>query len=313
MLNFSDIPTLSAYKKFMINTEVSDTFKKLLEEQSFEDREKLKNIYLCAEYAHKWQKRKSGEDYIIHPVSVAVNLWNQFHDFNLTAAWLLHDAVEDCDEIELSDIQEKFWDDIAFLVDSVTKNSETLLWSDKTFKNKLNKLLYAWMMDIRCFLLKLADREDNIKTLSNLPPDKQVRMAFETQAIFAPLESILDFKQSQTIEIVERNFYKFLKYEKIENSFQLKNNLVRKTYKNLWNESFESVYKHSNNVTWQINDKKILEELVKIPDIDEKIETVSIENWESDYFIFQFKFKKWEIFNKKIPLDISNVYSFRKI
>ena len=84
-------------------------------------------------------------------------------------------------------------------------------------------------------------------------------------------------------------------------------------YKNLSDESFESVYNHSGNVTWQINDKKILEKLVEIPDIDEKIEIISIENWERDYFIFQFKFKKWEILNKKIPLDVSNVYSFRKI
>ncbi len=297
----------------MLYTKKLDVFSQILETQSGENKSLLSQAYECAKYAHKNQKRKSWEDYIVHPVSVAIRLWEKFYDLNLTIAWLLHDAAEDCEDISISDIEKQFWTDVAFLVDSVTKNSDTLIRTNKTFQKKIDKLLYAWMMDVRCFLLKLADREDNIKTLSILPDDKQVRMAFETQAIFSPLDWVMDFWNTQTLENIKENFYWFLKSENIDNSLQLKDNLIKKTYKNLSDESFESVYNHSGNVTWQINDKKILEKLVEIPDIDEKIEIISIENWERDYFIFQFKFKKWEILNKKIPLDVSNVYSFRKI
>ncbi len=291
--------------------ELSEKFEDIVKQQpSTHLQEKLRKIYNYAVFAHKWQKRKSGEDYITHPISVSINLWEQFQDFDLVCAWLLHDAVEDNESVLIEHIYEKFWYDIAFLVDSVTKNTKHLHWTTLIFDRKIDKLIFAGINDVRCFLLKIADRDDNLKTLWNLKAHKQVRMAFETQAIFTPLEKILKFPKLTSIENAQTNLDLYLKKENISSYSELKDTLIRQTYTHFTDECFESVYKHSNNVTWQINDRKILDRLLKIPKIDEKIEIISMESWEKDHFIFHFKFKKWEILNKRIPLDIGNTYSF---
>lgn len=292
--------------------DLTNQFNSIVELQSPELQKKLQEIYEYAVYAHKWQKRKSWEDYIVHPISVAINLWNKFQDFDLVCAWLLHDSVEDNDSIFISDIYEKFWYDIAFLVDSVTKNSKNLYGTELSFERKMDKLMYAGMKDVRCFLLKLADREDNLKTLGNLKAHKQVRMAFETQAIFTPLEIILKFPRLNSILESRKNLESYLVREWIETHNELKDSLIRQTYTHFTDECFETVYQNSNNVTWQINDRNMLDELLQSPNIDEKIEAISMESWENGHFIFQFKFKKWEVLNKKIPLEIGNTYSFGK-
>ena len=207
--------------------DLTKQFNSIVNLQSPELQKKLKEIYEYAVHAHKWQKRKSGEDYIVHPISVAIQLWNKFADFDLVCAWLLHDTVEDNDTIFISDIYEKFWYDIAFLVDSVTKNSKNLYGTDLTFERKMDKLMYAGMKDVRCFLLKLADRDDNLKTLWNLKAHKQVRMAFETQAIFTPLEIILKFRRLNSISTLRTNLQLYLAKESIETHNELKDSLIR--------------------------------------------------------------------------------------
>ena len=180
--------------------DLSLRFNDILSSLNEKERAFLLSVYNFAYDAHLGQKRKSGEDYFIHPLAVGISLHDKFWDQQLTCAWLLHDTVEDNPEICIKDIYLNFWFEIWYLVDSVTKNKQKFYWEEFIFERKIDKFLFWWMNNIKCFLLKLADRDDNMKTLTNLKDNKQVRMAFETQAIFSPLEIIIWFHSIKSIE-----------------------------------------------------------------------------------------------------------------
>jgi len=153
----------------------------------------IQEAYNYAKNKHKGQLRKSGEEYIIHPLSVAIILSNLHTDYVTIIAGLLHDVLEDTDTT-LDDIKNKFGEEVALLTDGVTKlgkykfegiNKET----DKIEAQAKNyqKMLLAMAKDIRVIIVKLSDRLHNIRTLEFLPPEKQSRIAMETMEIYAPL------------------------------------------------------------------------------------------------------------------------------
>lgn len=274
------------------------------------ERSLLDLAYHFTENAHQWQLRKTWEPYFYHPIQTSINLWEKFKDIPLMLAWLLHDTVEDNPDISIEDIYAEFWSEVGFLVDSVTKNTPRLYKNPQKFEKKIDKFLYAGFQDIRCYLLKLADRADNIKTIQNLKDNKQVRMAFETQAIFTPLEHLLNYKNIMSIQEAKDNFHTLIQENNIQNFSELKNFLTRQTFQNFSNECFDAVYRNSGNVAWKINDKKMLNNLLEIHNINEKIEVLSIESNAFDDFAFTFQFKKWQIMNNSIKLEIWNTYSF---
>ena len=145
--------------------------------------------------AHDGQKRKSGEPYIVHPILVAAITAAFSNDETMVQAALLHDVVEDT-PFDIEDLREEFGDDVAHLVEGLTKiveirdeelapsgSDERLINSALTFR----KMLIASIKDIRVLVIKLCDRLHNMLTLDALPPQKQKRIAEETLVVYAPI------------------------------------------------------------------------------------------------------------------------------
>ncbi|MFH1652063.1 MAG: bifunctional (p)ppGpp synthetase/guanosine-3',5'-bis(diphosphate) 3'-pyrophosphohydrolase [Chloroflexota bacterium] len=155
----------------------------------------LESAYRFAAEAHHGQLRKSGEPFLEHPVKTAIILAELQLDASSLAAALLHDIPEDCG-ISIADIKARFGDEVAMLVDGVTKLGKVPLATPGAVPGSvqaenLRKMLVAMAEDLRVVFIKLADRLHNMRTLAALPPDKQRAIARETMEIFAPLANRL--------------------------------------------------------------------------------------------------------------------------
>ncbi len=153
---------------------------------SAEDLQRIKDAYALAEQAHEGQKRKTGQPYIIHPIAVANIAAEELElDANTVIAAFLHDVVEDT-PYTVEDIRERFGDDVAFLVDAVTKRKKEKYKNTKQVDN-YKQILDSVHYDIRALLVKLSDRLHNMRTLEGMRPDKQMKIAGETDFFYAPL------------------------------------------------------------------------------------------------------------------------------
>ena len=151
--------------------------------------------FLFATEAHEGQTRTSGEPYLTHPLAVARLLAELGLDPVAVTAAFLHDIPEDT-EFALSDVEERFGEDVAKLVDGVTKLGKfsTLTHEEQQAEN-IRKMFLAMAEDIRVVLIKLADRLHNMRTLGALPIEKQQRIARQTAEIYAPLAERLGIWQ----------------------------------------------------------------------------------------------------------------------
>ena len=152
------------------------------------DLEKITAAYELANEAHKGVKRSSGEPYITHPIAVADILLDFCMDTDTICAALLHDVVEDT-EVPLETLRKKFGEDVANLVDGVTKIGQIPLNTTKEEQQAENirKILIAMSKDIRVIIIKLADRLHNMRTIMYRPPEKQRKKALETMNFYAPI------------------------------------------------------------------------------------------------------------------------------
>jgi len=166
---------------------IGDITSAILEYHPEADTGLVDRAYQFAAAAHEGQKRRSGDPYVSHPLSVAGVITELKLDVASVCAGLLHDAVEDT-STTIEELTEHFGQEVAFLVDGVTKLGK-LPFSTREERQAENfrKMLLAMARDIRVILVKFCDRLDNMRTLSPLPPEKQERIAAETMQIYAPL------------------------------------------------------------------------------------------------------------------------------
>ena len=173
-------------------TPPEELFKQLIETirryHPSSDTSLVEKAYAIADNAHKDQKRKSGEPYIIHPLCVAIILAELELDKETIVAGILHDVVEDT-VMSTEEIAKEFSEEIALLVDGVTKLTQLDLSQDKIEiqAENLRKMFLAMAKDIRVILIKLADRLHNLRTMQYQTPAKQIEKSRETMDIYAPI------------------------------------------------------------------------------------------------------------------------------
>ena len=168
--------------------EIAGILAKIAKFHPNDDLSLVEAAYAYACEAHKGQVRKSGEPYIIHPISVAQTLADLMLDATTIAAGFLHDSVEDNEAITVDVVRQKFGAEVALLVDGVTKLSRLDFTSkEEQQAESLRKMFLAMGKDIRVVLIKLADRLHNMRTLKFQKPERQVPIAKETLDVYAPL------------------------------------------------------------------------------------------------------------------------------
>ncbi|SHE27043.1 RelA/SpoT family protein [Alkalibacter saccharofermentans] len=166
---------------------INKLIEKVLSYNKDADIETIKRAHAIAVGAHEGQKRVSGEDYIIHPMEVALILAELQLDVPTITAAILHDVIEDT-SYPFEDMKEVFGDEIADLVDGVTKISKLEFKSkEEQQAENLRKMIIAMAKDIRVIMIKLADRLHNMRTLKYMPEDKQKAKAQETLDIYSPI------------------------------------------------------------------------------------------------------------------------------
>lgn len=181
----------------IIEERADRVFKVMAGRVSDEDMERIRAAFEMARKAHASQKRKTGEPYILHPIAVAnIAAEELMLGANPVIACFLHDVVEDTD-YTIDDIQARFGYDVAFLVRVVTKKPTKDYELSKQLDN-YRQLLNSMQYDIRAILVKLADRLHNMRTLESMKPEKQMKIAGETDYFYAPLANRLGLYNIKT-------------------------------------------------------------------------------------------------------------------
>ena len=180
-----------------------------------ENIELIQKAYDFAYEHHKGQFRKSGEPYVIHVIQVANTLALMHCGPKTIATGLLHDTVEDCQGVTTDTITELFGQEIATLVDAVTKIGAIKFKDEEEYlASNHRKLFIAMAKDIRVILIKLADRLHNMRTLQYMRPEKQKKIARETLSVYAPIAHRLGISEIKN-ELEDLSF-KYLDYKKYE-------------------------------------------------------------------------------------------------
>ena len=213
----SDIPD------FNDDFTIEKIIQKILTDDKQYDLSKIISAYEFAAKAHEGQTRSSGKPYIIHPLAVAYTLLELGMDTDTICAALLHDVVEDTDAT-LDDLKKRFGQDVALLVDGVTKLSKipTSTKEEQQAEN-IRKILLAMSQDIRVMIIKLSDRLHNMRTLKYRPLEKQRNTALETMNIYAPIAHRLGIRTiKEELQDLAFHYLDPYAYPEIENILENK-------------------------------------------------------------------------------------------
>jgi len=192
------------------------------------DLSKIRRAYLFARDLHSGQYRKSGEEYISHPIAVAELVAGLELDTDSICAALLHDTLEDCGtRVDLAAINESFGPDVAALVDGLTK-LVTIQFEDKEEQHieNLRKMFLAMSKDVRVIFIKLCDRLHNMRTLEAKPDDKRRMTALETMHVYAPLAHRLGMQRiKQQLENLALAYLDPIGYREISDDIERRHDL----------------------------------------------------------------------------------------
>lgn len=197
-------------------------FEEVKQSNNYEN-EKIKHAYDLARAAHRNQRRRSGEPYIMHPVAVAKILFEMGMDNECIISALLHDVVEDT-KYDLDFIRSEFGDTVALLVDGVTKLGQIPLSSrEEVQAENIRKMFIAMNQDVRVIIIKLADRLHNMRTLQHMPQYKQRQKSLETLEIYAPIAHRLGIRAfKEELEDLAIRYLDPVAYQEIANSLSMK-------------------------------------------------------------------------------------------
>ena len=213
-------------KQVVSTNEYDDGFAQFFEKikaSGHYDADKIKQAYDLAYDAHKDQRRRSGEPYIMHPVAVAKILYKLGMDNECIVGALLHDVVEDT-EYDLNYIKSMFGDDVALLVDGVTKLGQIPLSTrEEVQAENIRKMFIAMNEDIRVIIIKLCDRLQNMRTLEHMPEYKQREKSLETLEIYAPIAHRLGIRPiKEELEDLAIFYLDPIAYKEIERNLSMK-------------------------------------------------------------------------------------------
>jgi guanosine-3',5'-bis(diphosphate) 3'-pyrophosphohydrolase len=231
-----------------------DLVKAIEEKNPDADLDMVRLAFEFADDAHQNQKRKSGEDYIIHPLATAQFLVELGMDLNTIIAGILHDVPEDT-KYTIEDVKKNFGRDIAKLVSGITKLGTLKYRGIERYAENLRKMFVAMSHDIRVIIIKFADRIHNLKTLDALPKEKQIRIATESLEIYAPIADRLGIGKIKgeledlSFKYVYPDGYKWIndvlpeKYKEKEKYLEkVKKRVIKKLHEN--NISLENISMH---------------------------------------------------------------------
>ncbi len=224
-----------------VEYEIADLLNSFRRRYSMAEVERLRAAYELACEAHKNQFRKSGEPYIIHPIAVArIASEELFLDVNSVMAAFLHDVVEDT-PYTVEQIEQQFGGDVAYLVKVLTKQQKKNHYESSSQVDNFKHMLESLNYDIRALLIKLSDRLHNMRTLSSMRPEKQMKIAGETDYFYAPLANRLGLYRVKT-ELENLS----LRFRCPQEYFFLESKLKRDKEKN--QERYESITTKIQNI-----------------------------------------------------------------
>lgn len=222
---------------------IEQIINKVKENDPKADIDMIRLAYDFALTAHKGQKRKTGEPYIQHSLHTAYTLAQIKADLTTIIAGLLHDVPEDT-EYTLAEVKKNFGEEVADLVEGITKLSKIKYRGIERYAESLRKMFIAMAHDLRVVLIKFADRLHNLRTLDALPPEKRERIARETMEIYAPIAGLLGIWRLKWQ--MEDLCFKFLfpeEYKKLEYKYEVEKKLERTQYiqkvKNILGKKFK--------------------------------------------------------------------------
>ncbi|NLT10612.1 MAG: bifunctional (p)ppGpp synthetase/guanosine-3',5'-bis(diphosphate) 3'-pyrophosphohydrolase, partial [Ruminococcus sp.] len=277
---------LSEIPDFNDDFTIEKIIQKILTDDKQYDLSKIISAYEFAAKAHEGQKRSSGQAYIIHPLAVAYTLLELGMDTDTICAALLHDVVEDT-PATLDDLKKRFGQDVAMLVDGVTKLSKMPIFTkEEQQAENIRKILLAMSQDIRVMIIKLADRLHNMRTLKYRPIEKQRNTALETMNIYAPIAHRLGIRAiKEELEDLSFHYLDPYAYSEIEHILENKK---------------EEREEFIETIKTRINQRFKSEEFSDPPQVDGRVKSI--------YSIY----KKIFLFHKNID-EIYDKYAVRII